>query len=189
MRVGAKEGVLLAALGGCAPPPGLLGDPGLSAEPYALCTRPETGYAGWTEVREGPVSFRVPPGFRRVERTGHESAIWEQTWQMGQRAIYVYTTRDAEEYRNLNPRCTAEVAEGRFASLGLIRYDALDTFGFSRERYVGGRWAAAGNWDLPGPYGFRVYVAGRNDQDTGELARHVMWSVQIDESAADARTR
>jgi hypothetical protein len=168
------------ALAACAPRPGLLGDPAGNTNPYDLCTRPSYDYTGWTTVRQGEVSFKVPPGFRRSQASGHASGVWEQTWEMGQRSIYAYATRDEEEYRNLNPRCVAEMG-GRTIRMGLIRFSGLETLELHRERYVGGRWAAAGNWDVAGPYGFRLFVTGRDDADTGELARAVMWSVEIEE--------
>jgi hypothetical protein len=174
--------VLALTAAGCAQSRQLLGDPEASADPYDLCTPPSFDYTGWKEVRQGPISFKVPPDFRRSETRGHESGAWEQTWESGQRSVYAYTTRDAEQYRNLNPRCEAKMGE-EWVRLGLIRFSGHETFGFHRERQVGGRWAAAGNYELAGPYGFRLYVTGRNDADTGELARAVMWSVKIDPPA------
>ncbi|HEU0055203.1 MAG TPA: hypothetical protein VFQ39_18580, partial [Longimicrobium sp.] len=176
----ALSAALVLGAAACAPRAGLLGDPRGDTNPYSLCTPPAYDYTGWTTVREGAVSFKVPPGFHRAQSTGHESGAWEQTWVMGQRSIYAYATRDEEEYRNLNPRCVAEM-QGRTIHMGLIRYSAMETMQLHREAYVGGRWAAAGNWDVPGPYGFRLYVTGRDDADTGELARAVMWSVEIEE--------
>ena len=175
----------LALAAGCATARPAAGG-GESLDTHALCTPPANDYTGWTTVRQGPVTFMVPPGFRRSASTGHESGIWEQTWEMGQRSIYVYTTRDAEQYRTMSPRCDAEMA-GRRAALGLMRISALETMGFHRTGFVGQKWAAGGNWDFEGPFGFRVYVTGRDDEDTAELARAVMWSVRIDDTAERPR--